>query len=351
MRALLFDGASLSMVDRPDPHPGPGQAVVAVLGAGLCHSDLTVMRRPGDAHPFALPIVLGHELAGTVVEIAHDVSSVRVGDVVAGYGPRGCRICRRCVSGAMNYCRQRPPGLFPPGLGSDGALAEYVVVDADSLADTGGIDPLQAAALTDAGLTAQHAIGRALAGRAVPNVLTVVVIGIGGLGHVAVQLLVRLGIGQVLAVDVSAEKLTLAADLGATHVLLAGQAVEAVRELTSGLGADAVLDFVASETTLVQAARMVAIDGVISVVGVGSGRLPVAMHSVPLGTRVDVPFWGSRPELDQVLAIARTGGLRVDVTAFALDQASAAYELLDRGAVRGRAVVRPDRSTIDGPPA
>jgi propanol-preferring alcohol dehydrogenase len=347
VRALQYDGHALALVDRPEPRPGPGQAVVAVRGAGLCHSDLTVMGRPADSHPFPLPMVLGHELAGTVVEVAPGVTSVRVGDAVAGYGPRGCGACRPCMRGEVSYCRRRPAGLFPPGLGADGALAEYVAVDARDLHDASGIDPLQAAALTDAGLTAHHAVRRALGDQATYVDHTVVVIGVGGLGHAAVQLLSRAGVGTIVGVDVTEAKRLLATELGATHVLAADDDLVAhALGLTGGEGADVVLDFVASDATLAAAARMVAVGGVVSVVGVGSGVLPVAMHALPLGTRVDLPFWGSRADLHDVLGLARAGDLVLRVTPVGLDQAVAAYDRLQRGEILGRAVVRPDRSVV-----
>lgn len=349
MRALQFDGTDLAVVDRPDPVAGPGQALVAVRGAGLCHSDLTVMGRPVDAHPFPLPMVLGHELAGTVVEVGSGVTSVVVGDDVAGYGPRGCGTCRSCLRGEDNYCRRRPAGLFPPGLGADGGLAELVVVDARCLLAAGGVDPAQAAALTDAGLTALHAVRRALEGLSTVGELSVVVVGVGGLGHVAVQLLRHLGVGRIVAVDVRDDKLDLARSLGATDPLRSSPSlVEEVRDLTDGTGVDVVLDFVASDATLAAAAAMVAVGGTVSIVGVGSGRLPVGLHALPLGVRVDLPFWGTRADLHDVLALARAGQVTVHVTPFGLDQAVAAYRLLDQGALLGRAVVQPQSSTVEG---
>lgn len=349
MRALQFDGTDLSVVDRPDPAALPGQAVVAVGGAGLCHSDLTVMSRPVDLHPFPLPMVLGHELAGTVVEVGPGVTTLAVGDQVAGYGPRGCGGCRACAQGEDNYCRHRAGGAFPPGLGADGALAEFVTVDARYLVSSEGVDVLQAAALTDAGLTAWHSVRRAMEGCPPIGEVTVVVLGIGGLGHLAVQILRHLGVTRIVAVDVSEEKLALARRSGATRTLLAGPELsDEVRELTRGLGADVVLDFVASEATLAASATMAAIGGWISIVGVGSGTLPVAMHAVPLGTRIDLPFWGTRSDLHDVLELARVGALDVQVSSFGLDEAAQAYDLLDRGAVLGRAVVRPDVSTESG---
>jgi alcohol dehydrogenase, propanol-preferring len=341
----MWTGSELEVVDLPDPHAGPGQAVVAVETAGLCHSDLTVMDRERGQLAFELPAVLGHEMAGTVVEVGHGVTTVSVGDAVAGYGPRGCRSCRACAEGAENYCRRRAAAPSPmPGLGAAGALCELTVVEERYLVRTGDLDPVQAAALTDAGLTPYAAIRRALPQRRG----TAVVMGVGGLGHLAVQLLALLGDVRVIAVDVTPGRLAQATALGADHALPAdADVVDSVAELTEGQGADAVFDLVASDITLSAAASMLALDGVLSVVGVGSGRLAVGMHAVPLGTRIDTPFWGSLPELHEVLALGRHGAIEVTTREFGLEETARAYGLLRDGAVLGRAVVRPQVAVME----
>lgn len=339
MRAVRFSGHALELVELPDPIPGPGQVLLRVTGAGLCHSDLTVMARPAEAHPFPLPIVLGHEAAGVVVDLGEGVGRVAVGDQVASYGPRGCGICPSCVRGAENYCpHSRRLGIFPPGLGADGALAELMLVDERQLAPADGLEPLQTAALTDAGLTSYHAVSRLRLGAD----RTVVVIGIGGLGHCALQVLRATTTARLIAVDVTKEKLELAQACGADECYLAGdELVDQLRETTRGLGVDAVLDFVGSDATVRTAAEVIGVNGNISLVGVGTGRLPVGIHALPLGVTVDLPFWGRRQDLADVLALARRGDLKVHVEEFTLAQAPTAYEKLRAGAVLGRAVVNP----------
>lgn len=341
MRAFLLTGSGPVLTDVPDPVPGPGQVVVEVDAAGLCHSDLTLMARPAEAHPFDLPVILGHELAGTVVEVPAGVTGLRVGDAVVGYGPRGCERCASCSAGAENYCRQAPPAVFPPGLGAHGALADYVAVDARHLLLAPGVPAVQAAALSDAGLTAFHALNRAVASGACSQDATVVVIGIGGLGHAALQLARVLGAG-VVAVDRSRAKLALARTHGAHHALVSGpELADEVREITAGRGADVVLDLVASQETLTQAGRMLAVDGVLSIVGVGAGRLPVGMHALPLGARTDLPYWGTRPELVRLLQLAASERIRMEVEEIPLGAVADAYARLAAGAVAGRAVARP----------
>ncbi|WP_235735540.1 zinc-binding dehydrogenase [Nocardioides alcanivorans] len=213
-------------------------------------------------------------------------------------------------------------------------------MDAHHLLAADGLAPAQAAALSDAGLTAHHALERAFALCDRPrSEVVVAVVGVGGLGHLAVQM-ANLAGATTVAVDRVADKRAFAQTLGADHVLDGGpEAAAAVRELTSGRGCDVVLDLVAVRTTLDLAAGIVARNGVISVVGVSADRLPVGMHALPLGTRTDLPFWGTRDELAALVERARAGLLRVEVEEHSLDGAAAAYARLERGSVLGRAVI------------
>lgn len=342
MLALQLTSDGMRLAEVPEPEPGPGEVLVEVTAAGLCHSDLTVAARRPDELGFALPVVLGHELAGTVAQVGAGVDGWQAGDAVAGYGPRGCGTCTGCVGGRVNYCRVGSDRR-PPGLGADGALAQYVVVEAGSLVAADGVPALQAAALTDAGLTAHHAIARTGVGEGA----VVVVIGVGGLGHAAVQLLRERGC-RIVALDVEQAKLDLALRLGAEAALTSVRGVEGdIADLTHGEGVDAVLDFVASDATLGLAAGVLGRDGVLSIVGVGAGRLPVGMHAVALGTRVDTPFWGTREELVEVLDLCRSGRLTLEVESVGLEDVEAAYARLAAGQVLGRVAAVPRAGTAE----
>ncbi|MFJ9626463.1 NAD(P)-dependent alcohol dehydrogenase [Streptomyces sp. NPDC101175] len=345
MKALQYRaiGAAPEVVTVPDPEPGPGQVLLKVTAAGVCHSDIAVMSWPAESFPYDLPLTLGHEGVGTVAALGAGVTGVREGDPVAVYGPWGCGRCAKCAEGKENYClRADKLGIRPPGLGAPGAMAEYLLVDDPRhLVPLDGLDPVAAVPLTDAGLTPYHAIKRALP-KLVPG-STAVVIGTGGLGHVAVQLLRALTSARVIALDVSEDKLRLAREVGAHETVLSdANAVRAVRELTAGLGAEAVFDFVGAEPTVRTAGAVAAVEGEVAIVGIGGGTLPVGFGQSAFEVSVHAPYWGSRGELAEVLALARSGAVSVHTETFSLDEAPLAYERLHAGTVKGRAVILPN---------
>jgi propanol-preferring alcohol dehydrogenase len=344
MRAVQYRtiGSGPEVVEVETPEPGPGQIRLRVTAAGLCHSDWFVMDLPAEQYVYGLPLTLGHEGAGVVDTLGEGVTGVAVGDPVAVYGAWGCGLCHACARGAENYCpRAAELGITPPGLGSPGALAEYLIVDdVRHLVPLGDLDPVESVSLTDAGLTPYHAIVSSLG--ALPAGSTAVVIGAGGLGHVGIQILRAVTGATVVALDISEEKRELASQVGAHHVLPSDpSAVEAIRSLTGGVGAQAVFDFVGAAPTVEIARQVVALDGVVQVVGIGGGVLPTGFFSTPFGASVRAPYWGTRTELMEVLDLARAGAVHVEVERYGLDEAPEAYRRLHEGAVRGRAVVVP----------
>ncbi|MEV5536862.1 NAD(P)-dependent alcohol dehydrogenase [Saccharopolyspora shandongensis] len=344
MKAVQYQqvGAAPVVVEVPKPEPGPGQVLLKVTAAGMCHSDIGVMSWPADKLPFELPLTLGHEGVGTVAELGAGVRGVAEGDSVAVYGPWGCGVCWKCAQGKENYCtRAAELGIRPPGLGSPGAMAEYLLVDdVRHLVPLDGLDPVQAAPLTDAGLTPYHAIKRSL-----PKLVggsTAVVIGAGGLGHLAVQILRATTGARVIALDVADDKLALAREVGAHDVARSDEnAAQRVRELTGGLGADVVLDFVGIAPTVQIAAQSVAVEGDITIVGIAGAPLPVGFGLLPHEVSVASPYWGSRAELIEVFDLARQGALRAHVETFGLDETPEVYERFHHGQIKGRAVIVP----------
>ena len=222
--------------DVPDPQPGPGQVLVRVGATGICHSDLHVIHE-FDAGVFnaELPFTLGHESAGWVESLGPGATGLDVGEAVAVYGPLGCGFCARCQTGDENICDRL--GELPGagwGLGVDGGMATYMVVDrARQLVPIGDLDPVLAAPLTDAAVTPYRAIRRSLDSLGPGSVA--VVVGIGGLGHLAVQILRAITATTVVAVDAKPAALALASSLGAHHTVAAGaDAAAAILDLTRG---------------------------------------------------------------------------------------------------------------------
>ena len=253
MRARQYRtiGAPPEVVEIAMPEPGPGQVRLKITAAGVCHSDAYVMGRTEEEYTYGLPLTLGHEGAGVVDKLGEGVHGVQIGDPVAVYGPWGCGRCYKCAQGMENYCENSADeGIFPPGLGAPGSMAEYMLVD-DSrhLVPLGDLDPVANVSLTDAGLTPYHAIKASLTKLGPGS--TAVVIGAGGLGHVAIQILRALTAATVIALDVNDEKLQLATDVGAHHAFLSDpDAIDKIKALTGGKGAQAVFDFVVIQPTI-----------------------------------------------------------------------------------------------------
>ncbi len=329
--------------DVAEPDPGPGEVVVRIGGAGVCHSDLHLLYEfePG-LLPYPLPFTLGHENAGWVHAVGAGVSGLEVGEPVAVYGPWGCGRCIRCRQGTENYCVEGATAeAAGGGLGRDGGMAPYQLIPSARLVvPLGDLDPVAAAPLTDAGLTPYHAIRRSLP-KLVPG-STAVAIGVGGLGHMGVQLLAAMTAARVIAVDQRPKALELAAASGADVTVTAGDnAAEEIRDATGGLGADVVLDFVGAETTMQLGAAVTRPLGDLTIVGIAGGAIPFSFFAVAYEVSLQTTYWGSVTELMELLELARRGVIKAEYTTYPLADAPKAYAALKAGTVRGRAVVVP----------
>jgi len=331
MQALQLTGwgKEPELVLVPVPEPGPGELLLRVDAAGLCHSDLHVMDSPGTL-PYALPFTLGHEVAGTVVDVGSDVSTEWVDERVAVHGVWSCGECRRCLVGRENYCL-RLTGPVGGGLGYDGGLAEFMLVPSRRfLVKADGVPAEQLAPLTDAGLTAYHGVHSNLDTLADDGVA--LVIGVGGLGHLAIQVLRALSKASVVVVDPREAARSLALRHGAAT------AVPSLDETEAGV--DLVLDFVGSHDTLAAAAGRLALGGRLVVVGSAGGSFTASKAAgLPRGWQVSAPFWGTRSDLEAVVALAARGALVAEVETGSLDGAPELYRRLRRGEVHGRAVI------------
>lgn len=338
MKATRFIevGQPIQLIDLPDPEVGPTDVLVRISGAGVCHSDLHVI--DGEVGVRQKPITLGHENAGIVERVGSLVTEVKPGDGVAVFGAWGCGVCGLCEQGEENLC-QKP---IYPGVMVDGGWAEKLLVPHPrNLVKLNGLDPVIAAPLTDAALTPYRAVRKALS-RLGPG-RTLAIIGVGGLGHMALQIARALTPAtQVIAIDVSDEKLAMAKELGADHCVNAKSDVgAAVKAATGGAGADAVIDFVGNDATLTNAVASIAIAGKLVVVGIAGGTLPFSFWKIPLECEVTTSIWGNRRELKEVLELARRGLITPHIERQPLSAINEVIARLHAGDVRGRVVLTP----------
>src|SRR5262245_5059336 len=326
--------------DVPEPHAGPGQVVVRVAGSGLCHTDFIVIGRDrdhwGSDQP---PFTLGHEVAGWVEEVGLGVTTFQPGDAVA-VNPSwaSCGRCHVCRSGEENHCLYQK-GIRAPGVGYDGGHAPYILVpQARFLVPIGDLDPVQAAPLTDAGITTYSAIKPALPG--IWPGSTAVVIGVGGLGLYAVQFLRQLTAARIVAVDTTEPRLKLAREYGADDVITSGpEAANQIRQLTGGVGAQFVLDCVGVNATLATGVAALAWRGRLTMVGAGGGSVPFDFFKVPPGAQLGTSLNGGGLALKEVVAMAALGRLKVLVDRYPLSAAKKAYDDFEHGRLVGRAVL------------
>ena len=343
MRAVRFVGVGrpAQIDDVRKPSPGPGQVLIRIGGAGVCHSDLHVME---EELGFTPPFTLGHENAGWVSALGEGVTGFKEGDAVAVYGPWGCGRCHACQLSMENYCENwAQMNGFGGGLGLDGGMAEYMLVpSARLLVPLGGLSPAKAAPLSDAALTPYHAIKRALPHLNADS--AVVVIGVGGLGHMAIQLLRVLAPVRIVAADVDDKKLQHAKALGADNVVNnrnAPEAAERIQQICGPRGAGLVLDCIGVQPTVDLGAKLLGRNSVWTIVGLGGGRHEFRHGSTPYGTALSIPYWGSRVELMEVIAMARDGRIHAETTEFPLTEAVEVYARLKAGQITGRAVLIP----------
>lgn len=342
MKAVrIFGHNDVRVVDVRRPEPKAGEVLVKIGAAGVCHSDLHLMNNA--PAQLEVPYTLGHENAGWVEECGEGVSGFARGEAVLVYGPWGCGNCIACQQSQENYCvHQHDSAVLGGGLGRDGGMAEYMIVPASRLlVRLGNLSPAAAAPVTDAALTPWHAIKRS-AKRLMPG-CTVLVLGVGGLGHMAIQMLKNTAAVQVIAGDVCERKLALARRVGADYVVNTGDADAGLQiaALSGSAGCTLVLDFVGIDATLQLATRAVAIDGDVTVVGLGGGHLDFSVKNIPFGVRVSMPYWGSRVELMEVLDLLRRKLIAIKTETFPLASAREVYQLLREGKIAGRAVLIP----------
>lgn len=339
VRVHEYDRAP-SLDEVPDPVIGdPHDVIVRVTGAGVCRTDLHIIEGQWkEKVGVTLPYTIGHENAGTVVEVGSAVSNVRPGDAVILHPLATCGLCSACRAGDDVHCAA---SAFP-GIDTDGGMAEYLRTSARSVVKLDpGLRPADVAALADAGLTAYHAARKAAA--LLPPGTTVAVIGAGGLGHIGIQVLKALTAARVVVVDRSRQALDLAAESGADTTIAAdGTEAGQLLDLTDGAGAEVVLDFVGEGSAVAAGVGMLRRAGSYYVIGYG-GRIDVPTIDV-VSSEINFVgnLVGSYTDLVELMALAADGRVKLHTVTYRLSDFARALDDLDHGRVKGRAVLVPD---------
>ena len=337
----------LKLMNNPVPEPKGREVLVRVTGAGVCHSDIHIWEGSYDIgggkkiemkdRGLTLPITMGHEIAGEIVKAGPDAKAVKLGTEVVVFPWLGCGTCPTCTRGDENLClKARSLGVFQPG-----GYAEYVLVpDAKYCIDIAGLDAAEAAPLACSGVTTYSALKKF--GAAIKDE-AVVVMGAGGLGHMALSVLRAMGGKGAIMVDIDAGKRAAALKAGALQAIDGGAKDAAQQILAATGGARMILDLVGAASTVTLGLAAATRGTEIVVVGLYGGEITVPVPFFPLRPlAIRGSYVGNLAELGELVALAKKGSLKpVAVTRRPLDEANAALMDLRAGKVIGRVVLVP----------
>jgi NAD+-dependent secondary alcohol dehydrogenase Adh1 len=331
------EALKIDEVDEPKL-TGPLDVIVRIGAAGLCRTDLHIQEGQwAEIQNPTLPYIPGHENAGWVHEVGSGVSNVEVGDTVIVHPLITCGQCRACRAGNDMHCEN---GEFP-GLGRDGGFAEFLQTSARSVVKLDpSLEPAGIAALADAGLTAIHAVKRALP--LLGPGTKAVVIGAGGLGHIGIQCLRALTSAEVIVTDPQDEALALAREVGAHHtVKVDGSHVQAVQEITEGVGAEAIIDFVGEKGAVGDGIAMLRNGGSFFVIGYGEN---IDIPTIDVISR-EISFVGNLVgtyiDLQDLMTLTAQGQVTLHTQTYPLDAINDAMADLDQGRLHGRGILIP----------
>jgi NAD+-dependent secondary alcohol dehydrogenase Adh1 len=317
---------------------GPFDVVVRIGAAGLCRTDLHIQEGQwAEKSQVALPYTPGHENAGWVHEVGSGVTNVAVGDTVIVHPYISCGLCPPCRSGNDMHCLT---GSFP-GIDRDGGFADFLLTGARSVVKLdASFDPTHIAALADAGLTAIHAVKKAIP--VLGPGTSAVVIGAGGLGHIGIQCLAALTPTRIIVVDPNEKALALAAELGADHTVTAdGSHVETVLELTNGRGAEAIIDFVGENGAVEDGVAMLQDGGFFYVIGYGQN---IDIPTIDVISR-QISFIGclvgTYIDLQDLMTLTAEGKVTLHTSTYPLEAINDAMADLSAGRLQGRGILVP----------
>jgi NAD+-dependent secondary alcohol dehydrogenase Adh1 len=331
------ESLKLESIDEPKAD-GPFDVIVRIGAAGLCRTDLHIQEGQwAEKSGVALPYTPGHENAGWVHEVGSAVTNVEVGDTVIVHPYISCGLCLPCRKGDDMHCLN---GAFP-GIDRDGGFADLLKTSARSVVKLdASLEPKDIAALADAGLTAIHAVKKAI------PVLTAgtraVVIGAGGLGHIGIQCLKAMTPAEIIVIDPSEKALALAGEMGAdSTVQVTGRHVDIVREMTDGLGAEAIIDFVGEKGAIEDGIAMVRDGGFYYVIGYGEN---IDIPTIDVISR-EISFIGNLvgtyADLQELMVLTAQGKVTLHTSAYPLDAINDAMADLDGGRLQGRGILIP----------
>ena len=334
---MIDFGKPLEIREVPIPEVRGEEVLVKIEASGLCHSDIHLMDGSIRIIP-RFPFTLGHENAGTVYEVGEAVSGFKKGDPVVVYGGWSRKPDRFTWTGQEQLTNIEDW----VGIGQTGGYAEYLKVPTFRyLLSAKGLDLVEAAVLTDAGLTPYRAMKKLL-----PTLYpgsTVAIIGCGGLGQFGVQYSKLLTPSvKIVAIDVDDNKLTIAQELGADVIVnsKSEDPVKKVKEVTDNEGAQGMIDFVGADATLAQAYSMGGRQSKLVVVGLAGGTLKFTAGLVN-ELEVTTSSWGSISELSEVLSLAKMGKIRARAKKIGFGDMNRTFEELTAGKIEGRAVLIP----------
>jgi NAD+-dependent secondary alcohol dehydrogenase Adh1 len=347
MKAAMLHAYHEDLVveDVPDPElTSPNDVVVRIGAAGLCRTDLHIYEGQfAEAQKqagLALPYAPGHENAGWVEAVGTAVTNVAPGDTVIVHPLMTCGLCRACRSGDDMHC---DAGVFP-GLFAPGGMADYLLTSARSVVKLDpSTQPADVAALADAGLTAYHAVKKA-----VPLLhpgTKALIIGAGGLGHIGIQALRALTPTHIIVMDRSAPALALAKEWGADSVVQVkddGSHLAEVMDVTGGKGAEAVIDFVGEGGAEADGVALLRRAGTYYVIGYGGAINVPTMQIILTEINFVGNLVGTYNDLTELMVLTQEGKVKLHTTAYPLSKVNDAIRDLDAGRLVGRAILVPD---------
>ena len=329
----------LAMDDVDEPRAvGPLDVVVRIGAAGLCRTDLHIQEGQwAEKSGVTLPYTLGHENAGWIHEVGSGVTNVEVGDTVIVHPFITCGLCGPCRRGDDMHCVN---GGFP-GISRDGGFADFLLTSARSVIKLDpSLEPKDIAALADAGLTAIHAVKKALA--VLGPGTRAVVIGAGGLGHIGIQCLAAMTPAEIIVVDPSEPALALAREVGADHtVRVDGSHVDTVRELTDGMGAEVILDFVGEKGAIEDGIAMIQDGGFYYVIGYGQNLVVPTIDIISREISFIGNLVGTYTDLAELMTLTAQGKVQLHTSTYPLDAVNDAMADLDQGRLQGRGILVP----------